>query len=265
MDTYRRTSEMALSGVALGPMASRLLSGQRWTDEYPAWPIYADELERLLAFAGVHGRLTDFVARLDGRNGQRDDALAEMRVAYFLSRSGFPVVAWEPPGLGKMKGEYTIRSAEDVEMFAELKSPGWESEVGISELLAGRAKQPKYREGDGGGFANWRSVRRCIASPKTYPKFSQTQPNLLIIADDLFVNLHHGTSLGIEVALYAEHDKYGDEIGYFKSAKYQNLGGVAIFAADGNDSGVAYRFRVFGNPFALPATRLPESLLNLHE
>lgn len=252
-----------LSGAALGPIASRLLSGRRWTDKYPAWPIFVDELERLLAFADAQGRLRDFAARLDGRNGERDDALAEMRVAYFLARSGFPIVAWEPPGLGTMKGEYTVRSVEGVEVFTELKSPGWESEVGISQLLAGRAKQPKYRQGDGGAFANWQSARRCIASPKTYPKFSPTQPNLLVMADDLFVNLHHGTPLGIECALYAKNDKYGNEIGYFESAKYQNLGGVAIFVAEGNDSGVAYRFRVFENQFALPVTRLPRSLLSL--
>lgn len=49
--------------------------------------------------------------------------------------------------------------------------------------------------------------------------------------------------------------------GYFTSARFENLGGVGVFGANLGRRGVEYEFIVFDNPFALPCTRLPESLL----
>ena len=39
----------------LGPVAQRLVSPDRWTDQYPAWEDYAQELDTLLLFAGGAG------------------------------------------------------------------------------------------------------------------------------------------------------------------------------------------------------------------
>jgi hypothetical protein len=87
-------------GVKLGPLASNCFSPPRWTDEYPSSKKWSDELERLLAFADSQGQLQKFLPRLHTpRPNQRDEALSELRIAFFLHRNGFPIVVWEPSGL----------------------------------------------------------------------------------------------------------------------------------------------------------------------
>src|SRR5271170_6894015 len=76
----------------LGPVARRLVSPARWTDEYPAWPAYAKELDALLLFADEQGRLSQFVPRLESRNTQRDEALNELRVAYWFHHNKLPIL-----------------------------------------------------------------------------------------------------------------------------------------------------------------------------
>jgi hypothetical protein len=118
---------MVASGSKLfGPVARRLISPDRWTDAYPAWPAWAKELDVLLLFADEQGRLSDFIPRLESRNAQRDEALNELRVAYLLHHSQFPVVQWEPPGLNGRVGEYLVATPEGQKVFVEVKSPGWE-------------------------------------------------------------------------------------------------------------------------------------------
>ncbi len=260
----------SIASPSLGPLTARILYPFEWDDAYPSSQGWADELEALLCFADSQGRLNsggksndDFYPRINtNRCNQRDEALNELRVARFLTRNGFPIRAWNPPGMGSRTGEFSVGTPENVTIFVEVKSPGWESELTQAERLAGRTKQPKYRDGDGGAFANWQGVRRCISSSKTYPKFDPGNANLLVIADDFFVDLH-GSLQQVEIALYHDKTSYGGEMGYFASAAYENLGGVAIFAATSRGSGVEYSWRVFGNPFALPSTKLPLSLLAL--
>jgi hypothetical protein len=251
--------------IGLGPLTSNLLYPFPWKDDYPVWQEWADELERLLSFADSQGQMPAFLPRLKtDRRNQRDEALNELRVAFFLHRNGFPIVAWEPAGLRGKVGEYSVRVPEGITVFTEVKSPGWESGLDPAERLAGRTKLPKYIDGEGGAFANWEGVRKCIASSKTYPKFSPTQPNLLVIADDFFVSLHD-SEWQTEIALYFDRSSYGSETGYFSSSAYANLGGVGMFGAivEVGKMRVDYRFRVYNNPFTLTQTRLPESILAL--
>jgi hypothetical protein len=257
---------MRISGPKLfGPAARRFISPDRWTDHYPSSPEYAKELDVLLSFADNQGRLHHSIPRLESKNAQRDETLDELRVAYLLHHSQFPVVQWEPPGLNGKIGEYLIDTPEGQRVFVEVKSPGWEGELSDEERCAGRAKQPKYRQGDGGAFGNWHPLQRCVASPRTYPKFSPTQPNLLIVADDLKMPLLESLD-HVEIALYADHNRYG-EVGYFTSARFENLGGVGVFralsVAFSAVHSVEYEFKLFDNPFALPAVKLPDSLLKL--
>ncbi len=245
----------------LGPLTSNLLYPFPWKDDYPAWQEWADELERLLSFADFQGRMPAFLPRLKtNRKNQRDEALNELRVGSFLHRNGFPIVAWEPAGLRGKVGEYSVGAAEGSTIFTEVKSPGWESELGQAERLAGRMKLPKHINGECRPFANWEGIRKCVA--KAYPKFSPTQPNLLVIADDLFVSLHR-SQWQTEVALYFNGNSYGNETGHFSSRAYANLGGLGVFGAflEDESRGVECRFRVYDNPFALSQTRLPESIL----
>ena len=251
---------MPVSGPQLfGPVARRLISPDRWTDAYPAWPDYAKELDALLLFADQQGRLPQFVPRLESKNTLRDEALNELRVGYLLHNCEFPIVQWEPPGLNGRVGEYLISTPEGKRVFVEVKSPGWEGELSDRERSAGRTKQPKYQQGEGGFFGNWQTLQKCISSEKTYPKFAPTQPNLLIVADDLRVSMLDCPD-HVEIALYADNARYG-EAGFFTSTRFENLGGVATYRAFSVGRGIEYEFRLFDNPFALPSTKLPESLL----
>lgn len=249
---------MLKSGAQLlGPVARRLICTDRWTDEYPAWDDLGEELDSLLRFAGSQGRLSHFRPRLESRNTQRNAAVNELRVAYFLDQNGFPVKQWEPPGLNGRVGEYLVGSPQ---IFVEVKSPGWEGQLSDAARRAGRTMLPKYRNGEGGAFGNWQPLQQCIASEKTYPKFSPNQPNLLIVADDLKVSLSDSLD-HVEVALYANHKLYG-ELGFFTSPRFCNLGGVGVFnTACYLEHRVEYRFAVFENPFALSAVKLPDSIL----
>jgi hypothetical protein len=47
-------------------------------------------------------------------------------------------------------GEYLIDTPEGQHVFVEVKSPGWEGELSDEERTAGRAKQPKYQQEEGG-------------------------------------------------------------------------------------------------------------------
>src|SRR5258708_2943895 len=90
--------------VRLGPLTRRLLFGARWrgADAFPAWQIWADDVERVLAFLDREGRFEVFLSVIQNvRTPQhRDACLAEARGAFYLTRNGFRVVAWEPAGQG---------------------------------------------------------------------------------------------------------------------------------------------------------------------
>jgi hypothetical protein len=251
---------MILAGAKLfGPVARRLICTDRWKDAYPAREAYAQELDALLEYADAQGALHHLRPRLESKNSQRDEALEELRVAYWLHNFGFSVVQWEPPGLNGKVGEYLIDTPEQNRVFVEVKSPGWEGQLSNAERQAGRAKQPKYQDGEGGAVGNWIPLQKCISSAKTYPKFAPTQPNLLVVADDLMFPLHESLH-HVEVALYNKHPAYGTT-GFFNSSAFENLGGVGIFRAFSGGRGVEYEFKIFDNPFALPATKVPDSLL----
>jgi hypothetical protein len=128
-----------------GPVARRLISPNRWTDLYPAWPDYAKELDALLLFADKQSCLLRFTPRLESENTLRDEALNELRVAYLLHHSQFPIVQWDPPGLNGKVGEYLICTPEGQHIFVEVKSPGWEGNLSEEERRAGRTQQPKYQ------------------------------------------------------------------------------------------------------------------------
>jgi hypothetical protein len=92
-------------------------------------------------------------------------------------------------------------------------------------------------------------LQKCIASEKTYPKFAPTQPNLLIVAADLHIDLLE-TPEHVEIALCADHTMYG-EMGCFTSGRFENLGGVGIFRAfsEVRSKGVEYEFQLFRESF----------------
>jgi hypothetical protein len=247
--------------IRLKPLSAMLVRDAGWKgkDAYPAWQEYADELEVLLGFLRRQGQLERFWPRLRSpRPHERDEALQEIRVAYHLSERGFPICDWEPLGAGEHKGEFNIRARESSLVFVEVKAPGWESELSDAQRAAGRQKEEKYRRGiEGGAVGPWRGIRQAIR--KAYPKFLDSQANLLVIADDYFVSLNEWGDLAAGQALLLDSTALGER-GYFCSSLYENLGGVAFFSAAISEQRVEYQFTLYRNPKTLKTTALPDSL-----
>jgi hypothetical protein len=138
-------------------------------------------------------------------------------------------------------------------VFVEVKSPGWEGELSDTERAAGRTRRPKYLHAEARAIAPWERIQ--FAVKKAYKKFSSDRPNLLVIADDLFVSLQHGTELHVGQALYGTLDG-----GCFTNSTYENIGGVGIFWVEQNDREIWYEMRLFINPYALRSTSLPTDM-----
>jgi hypothetical protein len=260
--TAKYNSEALLSG--------RLLREARWAgkDRYPTSPQYSAELEGLLGFLQAHNRLDSFWSRLTSpRPQERDDALQEIRVARFLTSNGFPVVQWEPQGNGNLIGEFSVQAFPSPPVFVELKSPGWEGQLSQERRDAGRAKQEKYQDLEGGADDPWRGIRRSVR--KAYPKFLPSQPNLLVIADDRFVPLATWGDLPVQQALFQTSTILEGEAGYFTTRDFENLGGVALFKAEiqvellpeFSEKPLRYEFLLYPNPMALVETALPSNFV----
>ena len=101
---------------------------------------YSRELDALLDWADSKRCLWRFQSRLESKNTQRDEAIAELRLALFLDSVGFPIVGLDPPGASGKRGEYLLATPEKTDVFIESKAPGWESELPPAQRAAGRAR-----------------------------------------------------------------------------------------------------------------------------
>ena len=211
------------------------------------------KLKRLFMFAVSQNQFGRFLPSLRGRWNQFDSALAELRVAFFLHRNGFKILEWEPRGAAEYQGEFTIAGPSRRSVFAEVKSPGWEGELTPEELKAGRQHEPKNRYCEGRSSAPWERVQFEVR--KAYKKFNPQNHNLLVLADDLFVGLQHGTNVWANYALYSR--KTG---GCFADEGFENLGGIGFFWVVAGREPVAYEMRIFVNSHAVSSAALPNDL-----
>ncbi len=237
--------------VRLGPLSSSIYQGAPWAgDGYPAWQMFADELESLLVFANEAGVLQMYRKELRGRANQRDSAIEELRVAKLLSDQGFAVVQWRPVGLAPKEGEFLVRGPDAAEVFVEVKSPGWESEIPEGERRTGRLQQPKYLRTEA-FFANSGAGVR-FAVDKAYAKFDPKRANLLVVADDLLFPLAYESSFWAQDALYWDDGK-------FTTNAFANLGGVGFVVKQQKNDRAWAEMRLFLNPHA--RVPLPDSIV----
>jgi hypothetical protein len=97
--------------TARHPLLQLMAEGAHWRgrDDYPAWPEVAGEHELWLEFLDGRGQLPSYLPRLRGPVGQRDDALAEIAVGYFLEmRAGLPIIEWAPIGTNGTDGSHSL-------------------------------------------------------------------------------------------------------------------------------------------------------------
>lgn len=240
--------------IPLGPLTSTVMDRAHWAleDEFPSSQLWADEIEKVLNFAEVHGQFERYLSDITASTSQRDSAIAELRVAFFFHRNQFGIVQWKPIGQHSKEGEFLVRGRSCVETFVEVKNPGWEGQLSEAELKAYRHRQPKYLNGDFRSIASWERIQ--FAVDKAYEKFSPDKPNLLVIVDDLFVSLKYNTEIHAKRALYGIN-----RAGCFTSSIYQNLGGVGIFWVENSQKEIFYEMKLFLNPYAHDAS-LPDDL-----
>jgi hypothetical protein len=211
-------------------------------------------------FAKERGALELFWPRLRAKKQQRDEALNEIRVAYFLDSVGYPVIEWEPVDVGERKLEYAVAIPE--RMLVEVKSPGWEAELSEEQRAAGRASEPKYRENvfDGGPAGPVQVIRR--AAEKALPKFSGNHPSLVVISDDCFVNLTEWGWGPLTMAL-TQNAVGGYGPGLFLQPEYSTIGAVCLFQtvyyADRTE--IEYHALSVANPNAMSSAIVPDEVV----
>jgi hypothetical protein len=229
-----------------------------WGDLYPAWQWYADECERLLSFLAAHGELDRFWPRLRSRRQQRDEALNEIRVGYFLDSTGYPVVGWELMDAAPYNVEFAVALGQASKVLVEVKSPGWEAELLRIEQAQGRTKQEKYMDLDARAARPVDVIRRTTT--KALPKFTGTAPSLIVISDDCFVNLGEWGWGPLAMALTQRSIAYGP--GLFHDPACSTIGGVCLFwLSRANEEGVGYASLCMANPNALPSAALPPEMV----
>jgi hypothetical protein len=192
------------SGINLGPLFLEISKDSRWAADpceqhFPSSQRVADEHEQYLAFVKDAGQWDRYAKRLrTDHRARRDETFAEIAVAMMLANDGFPILRWEPPGANGKVGEYEI-GVDDVPIFVEVKSPGWESEYDPADRDA-RTRQPKYIDGEARFIDQVTPIRQAVK--KAMPKFSGTAPSLLVIADDLWFGLQEDP-LSCNIALFS--------------------------------------------------------------
>jgi hypothetical protein len=259
--------------VRIGALTQQLLSGARWRglDQFPAWQIWADDVEQVLRFLQAEGRLAEFLTMIQGvRTPQhRNACLAEARVAFHLVQNGFRIVQWEPPGEGITKGEVMVSFPDSPDIFVEVKHPGWQGEhmprrtADLQRLSAqarqqrlARIRQDKYLDGDGGPVAP-HVVAMDVVRRNALPKLTDRRPNLVIVVDDLQVTpvgLPGLADLVEREFSRPDHDP-DDPNDVFT---YERLGGVLFLQPEPeNNKTIHYRADFVQNPGALPDCALP--------
>lgn len=239
-----------------------MAQGAQWlgTDDFPADLEWADEHEAWLRFIDSEGALPIYRPRLKGPRERRDEAFAEIAVAYFFAtKCGMSIFEWEPPGAGGKKGEFLTGFDAHHALFVEVKSPGWEDEIARSEGRSSpRLQQPKYINDRARSTGPWASARHAVK--KAYPKMPSNTPTMLVINDDLMLPLVEWGPDMMRIALYKPGlpGSASAEDGPFLDNRYARLGAVGVFKVV--KPPLRYRFMVFENPHALAAVVVPPEI-----
>jgi hypothetical protein len=262
--------------VVLGPRTRQLLSGAVWegADAFPASQAWADDVEQVLSFLECEQRLEAFLATCKSAKTpqHRDACLAEARGAFHLSRHGFRVLQWEPPGEGRKKGEVLVRLAHSPPVFVEIKQPGWQGEtfpLRLAErqnlspeeraLRQERIKKDKYLHLEGGAVGSHLAALDVVRR-NALPKLTDRCPNLVVIVDDLKVS-----PVGMPTLAYHVEREFAnpghDPDDPNDVFTYERLGGLLFLNVEvplGQD--VRYLTDFIPNRNAIPACSLPPSV-----
>lgn len=217
---------------------------------------WKNEIEKWLLYINNKGELNRFLPRLTKMNSRKiNEVLAEISSAYLLeSILNLKVTGWEVPTNGDKNVDFTI-DLNSEEVYCEVKSPSWQSELSKKEKLGIRKAQGKYIKNEVRWFGHWVNIRYSIK--KAYPKFLSNCYNLVIIQDDLIVPiLAFPTNTQIEIALFEEQAIYDNEKGVFIGNDYENVGGVLLIDINPTSRNKVYKYKFIKNPNALKTYNL---------
>ncbi len=217
---------------------------------------WKNEIEKWLLYVNNKGELDRFIPRLTKMDSRKiNEALAEISSAYLLeSILNLKVIGWEVPTNSDKNVDFTI-DLNSEEVYCEVKSPSWTSELSKKEKLGIRKDQGKYIKNEARWFGHWVNIRYAIK--KTYPKFLSNCNNLVIIKDDLFVPiLAFPTNTQIEIALFEDQSVYNNEKGYFVNSDYENVGGILFIDINPTSRNKVYKYKFIKNPNALKTYNL---------
>ncbi len=215
-----------------------------------------NEIEKWLLYINNKGELDRFVPRLTKMNDRKiNEVLAEISSAYLLENIlNFKVTDWEVTAIRDQNIDFTI-ALHSKEVYCEVKSPSWQSELSNKEKLGIRKAQGKYKRNEFRSFGHWRNIRYAIK--KAYSKFLSSCYNLVIIQDDLIVPiLDFPTDIQIEIALFEEQAIYDNEKGVFIGNDYENVGGVLLIDINPTSRNKVYKYKFIKNPNALKTYNL---------
>jgi len=212
----------------------------KWRDKDPSWPVWKDhkeEINKWLKFIESKNQLKRYKSRLNSsRPKQRDEAINEIMAAYIMEiELKYPVIRWEEKTISKKDVDFVILNGDD-DIYCEVKTPTWQSELTQEERLGGRKDQPKYINLEGRYVASWRNIRDSIK--KSRPKFLPNCKNLVILTPDLIVNPSINSNTGIDpdvdiaLNLHERVQGYNNEKGYFTNKDYENVGGILILICE---------------------------------
>lgn len=246
----------------------RQTSKWKGKDDFPSTETWKKEVNKWLSFIKDKGQLNKFKTRLKCKPALRDEALSEIKVAYFLEKYlNYKIIEWEPLGQNNHKGEFTIKLKSGLCIFCEVKSPGWEGEVLKDGKDYQRLKQPKYITGDARWVDNTDVTKYMIE--KTYPKLVECNTNLLILVDDLFFSNKDDEYHGVEKALFHNklqppHADWRSE-GCFVTDQYKNLSCLATLNIEkpAASKSVHYYWRAFKNKNSV--NKIPDSFIKNFE
>jgi len=223
---------------------------------------WKNEIEKWLLYINNKGELKRFIPRLTKMNSRKkNEVLAEISSAYLLeSILSLKVTGWEVPTNSDKNVDFTI-DLNSEEVYCEVKSPSWQSELTEREKLGVRKVQGKYKKNEVRFFGHWRNIWYAIK--KAYPKFLSDCKNLAIINDDLFTGiLDFPNDTAIKIALFNDSVAYEGIKGTFINNDYENIGGVLFININPSSKKKVYKYKFVENPNALKPYNLTSNIVS---
>jgi len=224
--------------------------------------LWKKEINKWLSYVNSKGELKRFISRFMKMDNRKiNEALSEISSAYFLENIlNFKVTNWEVPTKNSKNVDFVIELNSE-EVYCEVKSPSWQSELTEREKLGVRKVQGKYKKNEVRFFGHWRNIWYAIK--KAYPKFLSDCKNLAIINDDLFTGiLDFPNDTAIKIALFNDSVAYEGIKGAFINNDYENIGGVLFININPSSKRKVYKYKFVENPNALKPYNLTSNIVS---